>query len=423
MIQLNDYLFSGFCVHFEKTMATQQYDVAVVGAGPGGSAAATYLARAGLKTILFDKAEFPRDKTCGDGLSPRALAVLQDMGLLSQIQTVGYRITHMGLSAPSGDGFLEPIPQLKEAPAFATIVPRFTLDNIIREQALTAGATFRQALVRDIERQNGQVTVRANGSTVTAKMAVIATGANTALLTQTGILDNYRIVPAVDARTYFEEIAPVPPAVQFYFEGVPLPGYGWVFPLSATSANIGAGVVVSERGGKKKPPSPRSVMEAFIRSRPLQAILKQARQIGPIKGYPLRMDFATAPTFGEHILLAGEAAGLVNPITGEGIDYALESGHIAAHHLIEMFQTGDFALTRYHQYDQKLRSHFQKLFTFSMRARQLCLNRPMLNWLAKPAGLPVRLRRLVINIALGNQETIDNFSWWGVLKLLWKGEG
>lgn len=397
-------------------MTNRTYDVAVIGAGPGGSAAATYLSFSGLKTILLDKSEFPRDKTCGDGLSPRALAVLQDMGLLEQIQQVGYHVTHMGLAAPSGDSFSEPIPQLKEAPPYATIVPRLTLDNIIRERAEKAGAEFRRTTVKDIERTNGYVTVRANGDTVQAKMAVIATGASTGLLETTGILKDYP-PPAVAARTYFEDMAPIPPAVQFYFEGIPLPGYGWIFPLSETSANVGAGVVGWQKK-EKRASSPRTVMEAFIASRPLQPLLKKARQIGPIRGYPLRMDFSTAPTFGERILLAGESAGLVNPITGEGIDYALESGRMAAHHLIEMFRAGDFSLLQHQRYDQKLRTQFQKLFTFSMRARQFCLNRPVLNWLAKPSGPQMRLRRLVINIAIGNQATIDDFSWGQVIRLL-----
>ena len=397
-------------------MTNQNYDVAVVGAGPGGSAAATYLSLAGLKTVLLDKAEFPRDKTCGDGLSPRALAVLKDMGLLTNIEQVGYRITHMGLSAPSGDAFSEPIPQLKEAPAYATIVPRLTLDNIIREQAEKSGAEFRRAQVKAVERDNGHVTIRTNSDAVQAKMVIIATGASTALLEQTGILQDYP-PPAVAARAYFEDMAPIPPTIQFYFEGIPLPGYGWIFPLSATSANVGAGILRQQK--KKKGLSPRTVMEQFMVSRPLQPLMQNARQIGPIKGYPLRMDFPTAPTFGERILLVGESAGLVNPITGEGIDYALESGQMAARHLLEMFARADFSPAQHQRYDKKLRDHFQKLFVFSARARELFLNRPMLNWLSKPSGPQVRLRRLIINIAIGNQETIENFSWWQVLKLLW----
>ena len=398
-------------------MKNQRYDVAVVGAGPGGSAAATYLSLSGLKTILLDKADFPRDKTCGDGLSPRALAVLQDMGLLEKIIQAGYRVTHMGLSAPSGDSFNEPIPLLNDAPPFATILPRLTLDNIIREKAVQAGAEYYCAQVKAIERHNGHVTLETKEGVLQAQMAVIATGASTTLLEQTGILKDFPR-PAVAARAYFEEMAPIPSSLQFHFQGIPLPGYGWIFPLSEHSANIGAGMLMRHKRDKQ-PASPRVLMEQFIGSRPLQALLKQARQIGPIKGYPLRMDFATAPTFGDHILLVGEAAGLVNPITGEGIDYALESGRMAAQHLGEMFQQGDFSPVQHQRYDQKLRAHFQRLFTFSLRARQLCLNEPVLNWLAKSSGPQKRLRRLILNIVMGNQATIDNFSWWQVLKLLW----
>src|SRR5436305_4217050 len=139
------------------------------------------------------------------------------------------------------------------------------------------------------------------------------------------------------ARAYFEGMAEVLDAAQCRFDGVPLPGYGWVFPLSNSSANIGVGFFRAGLTARWMPKTARTVFDSFIETPALQSILAGAQRVGPIKGYPLRIDFARSPTYAERILLVGEAAGLVNPVTGEGIDYALESGKMAAEHLMRMF--------------------------------------------------------------------------------------
>src|SRR5690606_12222005 len=133
---------------------------------------------------------------------------------------------------------------------------------------------------------------------------------------------------------YFEGVEFLPNHFQFRFDGVPLPGYGWVFPVSQTSANIGAGFIPSARGA---PLSAQAGFKTFVESSAMRRLLQNARQQSSLKSYPIRTDFASAPTFAERTLLIGEAAGLVNPLTGDGIDYALETGRIAAEHLINLF--------------------------------------------------------------------------------------
>ena len=123
-------------------MVTQLYDVVVIGAGPGGSATAYYLARRGLHVLLLDKAPFPRDKTCGDGLTPRALAVLDDMGLLEKLAQVGCRINGVEFYAPNGRSVGAPIATQDPRYAYMLVVPRVKLDDILREHALAAGTEF-----------------------------------------------------------------------------------------------------------------------------------------------------------------------------------------------------------------------------------------------------------------------------------------
>ncbi len=121
-----------------------------------------------------------------------------------------------------------------------------------------------------------------------------------------------------------------------------------------------------------------------------------------MKGYPLRVDFTTAPTLSERVLLVGEAAGLVNPLSGEGVDYALESARVAADHLIGMVQSADFSRARFEAYDRDLREHFQALFEFCDRLRGLFFNRPALNLLIKVAAMRNDLKMLLIRIVLGD---------------------
>src|SRR5262245_51824461 len=139
---------------------TDMHDVVIVGAGPGGSAAAHYLAQHGLDVLLLDKANFPRDKTCGDALTPRALAVLDEMGLLNELVRIGRRINSVEIVAPRGDSITAPLPKTAGWPEYALIIPRLILDNAIRERAVASGATFRSPVrVLNIAREGAGVVV------------------------------------------------------------------------------------------------------------------------------------------------------------------------------------------------------------------------------------------------------------------------
>jgi flavin-dependent dehydrogenase len=158
------------------------------------------------------------------------------------------------------------------------------------------------------------------------------------------------------------------------------------------------------------PATPTVAFEQFIQQPALRSILADARQVGPVKGYPLRIDFSTAPTFGPRTLLVGEAAGLVNPLTGEGIDYALRSGQIAAQCLIEMAEADDFSPGRLTAYDQALRREFQGIFRFCRRMQSFLPYRSLVNLLVKGAAQQPELRNLMINIVQGQHDLSQGLS-------------
>ena len=385
------------------------YDVIVVGAGPGGSAAAYGLAKEGLEVLLLDGAAFPRDKTCGDGLTPRAVHMLNEMGLDPLNVPGAWRMNEVKVSAPNGRTVALELPNKPGWPDHITVAPRYALDDAVRVRALEAGAQFRKVRVKGLGRNShitDPVTIHGQqeGQDVfyQSRALVLATGANSGLLVKTGLLE--RPPPmALAARAYLENIQDLPQRMQFRFDGLPLPGYGWIFPTSTTTANVGVALYptpdVWKRFAKATPP--REALEPFLDSPALRASLRGSRFAGPIQGYPIRMDFPRHSAVSDRVLLVGEAAGLVNPLTGDGIDFALESGRLAASHLAAALARGDLSRAGLSSYDARLRERFGSLFSFSRTLQKTLLSPSLLNTLVYLAERRPELAQGLANIVLG----------------------
>ena len=369
------------------------YDVVVVGAGPGGSATAHFLSQRGLDVLLLDRADFPRDKTCGDGLTPRALRVLDQMGILPAVAERGCTVDGYTVVAPNGRATSAEI-------GGALVVPRMVLDHLILERAIASGARFEpKVTVTRIEPHAHGATIRAGDTTrFEARQAVVATGAAFGVLTRSGLL---RQPPRamLAARAYFDGLQrDVARTFELRFTDVPMPGYGWVFPVGQRSANIGVGFMPRRRSG-----TAAQAMARFTAGHAMRDFLAGARQDGPLKGYPIRVDFLRSPTTAPRTLLVGEAAGLVNPLTGEGIDYALESGMIAAQQLGDGFASG--ALDGMPPaYDRELRQRFGPIFRFSEIVRDWYCRPLLLNTLVPLANAHPELRLLLARTVLGERQ-------------------
>jgi flavin-dependent dehydrogenase len=189
-----------------------------------------------------------------------------------------------------------------------------------------------------------------------------------------------------------------------------MPGYGWVFPVSPTRANVGIGFFQMGIAARWLPDNAREIFDRWVQIPSMQRLLAGARQDGPVRGYPIRVDFATAPTYGERMMVVGEAAGLVNPVTGEGIDYALESGKLAAEHLTAMCTAGDFSSNRLRTYDAELRAAYQQLFTLCDRLRLLYGNSLMINRALSAMRSHQELRDFYINMVMENDDVMTALS-------------
>jgi flavin-dependent dehydrogenase len=381
------------------------------------------MARRGLDVLLVDKLDFPRKKTCGDALTPGAVEMLADMGVLEPVRERARLIPAIEIVAPGGCSIDADFPGDADRPGYGLTLPRRVADEIVRRRALEAGARFLGG-VRVVRLSPGGDGITAEAEhdghplTIRARMAVIATGANVTPLLRSGLAE--RQAPATLAvRAYFDAPGGVGERIRFRFDGVPLPAYGWIFPLPGARANVGA-LVYPKRGRKAAVPA-RRVFEAFVGSEPVRAVLENSRQDGPLEGYPIRCDFASVPAWAERTLLVGEAAGLVNPLTGEGIDYALESGRIAGEHLAGMFEDRDLSRSRLREYDGRLRARYQRLLRLSARIRDLCVNRRVLDRLIGTAAERADLKQLLVEVLQGRRPADDLISPGSLFKALLAG--
>jgi menaquinone-9 beta-reductase len=319
---------------------SQQLDVdaLIVGAGPGGSTAAYHLARHGLDVLMVEKAAFPREKVCGDGLTPRAVVQLRRLG----IDTDDPRFErHEGLRIYSRRVTLElPWPDLEAFPNFGLMMTRAEFDELLARHAEKAGARLmeRTEAVAPTQ-QDGWVTgARIRGeddreTSVRARFVIAADGASSRFASQAGVRRDPAKPLGIAARRYYRVERRPGPWLEVWMDlregdDTILPGYGWLFPLSDGSVNVGAGLLNTFRDFKDL--SAQRVFDAFWRMLPAEWNVNEASADGRVLSGPLPMGFSRTPPATPGMLVVGDAAGLVNPFNGEGITDAMEAGELAA---------------------------------------------------------------------------------------------
>ncbi len=326
-------------------------DVIVVGAGPGGSATAAHLARRGLHVTLLEKAVFPRDKICGDGLTPRAVKQLIRLGV-DVSEQAGWKHTR-GLRIYGGTipSFVMEWPELSDFPDFGMVCRRAVLDQFLAEHAAAQGAeliTGVNVTEPVIDPRTDRITgVRArDGRTFSAPVVVGADGVSSRLATRMGIHRREDRPMGVAVRTYFRSPMSQDDCLSSWLElwdGKPhesalLPGYGWAFPEPDGTVNVGLGMLDSSDAFRNT--DYRGLMKRWLSHTPPEWGLTEDNQEGPIRGAALPMAFNRAPAYRRGLLLVGDAAGMVNPFNGEGIDYAMEAGEMAADAIAEAHYRG-----------------------------------------------------------------------------------
>jgi len=348
---------------------SDSHDVTVVGSGPSGASAAAVLGEAGHRVLLLDQSGFPREKTCGDGITGKCLPHLERLGLreqfLEQAQVIikGYSLFFSDdteITMRDHSGRREP---------FAYIMARFGFDDMLLSAARRhESVEFRpntriDRLLMDGDRVIGVAGVR-NGQAVEhrAELVIDATGANSPLTRQLGAGYRDATTCAVAARGYFDDVQNLSDTIELYFDPVLLPGYFWIFPTSANSANVGCGTfqhLVEERRLNL-----RDVLNDFIAKHPVaRQKLGTAKMQGRLRGgkIPLPLD-PSATHVRDGLIMSGDAAAFVDPLTAEGISFSMFSGIKAADTATEALAKGDTSCASLAGFDAWRHSEFDSRF-------------------------------------------------------------
>lgn len=307
-------------------MLSPQYDVVVVGAGPGGSTAALVLARAGARVALVDKATFGRDKACGDLIGPRAIALLAQLGL---DPGPGRRVGEMVVVGPSGRRVVLPARTGLTYPGYGIALPRLRFDAWLRDAALGAGAEPVTGRVRSGGRRDDwSGVVLDDGRRLAADVVVGADGATSVIAEHAGLIEPRSVLWGFAQRAYVDEDVERP--VIALWDDRPwrgFPGYGWLFPGVDGAANVGLGLGLgATRAGASRAVASFDAFCDHLRNLGLLTRPVAHRRLG---GWLKMGVVGTRPAAGR-TLLVGDAAGLVNPLQGEGIAPAIVSGYAAA---------------------------------------------------------------------------------------------
>ncbi|HXF19009.1 MAG TPA: geranylgeranyl reductase family protein [Streptosporangiaceae bacterium] len=313
-------------------MASGRFDVVVAGAGPAGSVAALVLARGGARVALVDKAEFPRDKACGDLIGPRGVGLLDELGVSVPDAGQGADLLVVG---PSGHRSRLPAFPGRAYPGHGVVVPRVVLDDALRAAAVAAGAEPVRARVSAADTgPDGRLRalLASDGQRLEADAFIGADGALSPVARLAGMLDPDTALWGFAIRAYLPAEVPLPLLV--LLDAAPwriYPGYGWLFPGENGQANVGIGVGL---GTRRRQAPLRGDLARFCAQLRSAGDLAPDAQPGSVTGGWLRMGGTGAPPAAGNVLLAGDAAGLINPLQGEGIAPAMVSARLAAQCLL-----------------------------------------------------------------------------------------
>ncbi|MBB5954773.1 geranylgeranyl reductase family protein [Saccharothrix tamanrassetensis] len=406
-----------------RRKAGEDAEVIVVGAGPAGSTAAAYLARAGLDVLLLEKSRFPREKVCGDGLTPRGVKQLVDLGIDTR-EEAGW-LHNRGLRVVGGGVTLElDWPDLATFPPYGVVRPRQDFDEMLARTAQQAGARlYEQTTVTGAVTENGRVvgvTAKTGPDkqpvTYRAPIVLGCDGVSARLALSVGIQKDDAKPMGVAVRRYYASPRTKDDYLESHLElwdranDVLLPGYGWIFGMGDGTVNVGLGILSTSKAYGTT--DYRALLKSWLDGTPEEWGFREENATGKIGGAALPMGLNRKPHYRDGLLLVGDAGGMVNPFNGEGIGYAMESARIAAESVVQaLARTGVSRERALHGYpvriEQALGSYYRLGNVFSR-----LIGHPTIMRTATKYGLPRKtLMKLVLKLLAGLYDPKDGDSF------------
>ncbi|WP_052664448.1 geranylgeranyl reductase family protein [Nitriliruptor alkaliphilus] len=391
--------------------AVTDADVVVAGAGPGGAAAAAHLAARGHDVVLLEKDRFPRDKVCGDGLTPRVVGELLELGMVDEAHgRVDGWATQKGLRIHGGSTAMElPWPQLDDWPSWGATATRKVFDEAVARRAQSFGAVLHEGVAVTGPRWRDGSESRVAGVTwrdedgregeVRAPVVIAADGASGGLSKRLGVTRRTDRPMAVAARTYYRSPRADDEWISSFLDltdadGDLLSGYGWVFPLDDGTINVGLGLLSTSKDFRAV--SYRRLLQSWAGGMADEWHTTEDNRTDAIRSGPIPMGFNRTPLHQRGVLLVGDSGGMVNPFNGEGISYAMEAARLAAEVVDGAFtskRTADLDA-----YDRELRQRWGGYYTLGKVFAEL-VGHPAVMHVCTTYGMPVRpLMELVFKL-------------------------
>ena len=380
------------------------YDAVVVGAGPGGATAAAFMARAGLRVMLVDKASFPRDKICGDAISGKSVDVLRRLELIERVLAAP-QVKSWGIDFGGPDGNVASIPFTKELdrevpPGF--VCARETYDQILFERAVEWGAEPRlETQVKQLIQEDGIVrgvvlansagknaTLKNKGAReeVRAPIVIGADGAYSVVARELGLEQLDERYYSAGLRAYYRNVGGFHPRnhIELHFLPDALPGYFWIFPMANGMANVGIGMLSSSI--KRKDVKLKQLLAQCIEHPSFRDRFVDAEPVGSVKGWGLPLGSKPRPMVGNGWMLVGDAASLIDPFTGEGIGNAMVSGEIAARQVADAIVARRFDEAFLAAYQRDVRSYLGNELRVSHALQRLSGIRALIGFVIRKAA-------------------------------------
>ena len=388
----------------DKTVEVKEYDVIIIGAGPAGSSCALMLKESGLKVALLDKATFPRDKVCGDAIPGLAIKTLKSISpdFVQSFKSFDAKLKIDKTALHHKKGSIE-----VNWSGEAYTSPRISFDNflfsLVKENTSTDVYLNAMPSAIEVNDDGVLVTEKKTGLHFKAKIIVGADGAQSIVAKQLAsrTIDRNHYIGSV--RAYYHNVSSTQNNLtEIYLNKKIFPGYLWIFPLPDNKANVGLGVL-SSTISKRKLNLKKSFYEIIAEDPQLIPRFKDATQIGELEGFGLPLGSRRVQVSGNRFILAGDAASLIDPVSGDGIGNAVYSGKVAGEQIIKCFKASDFSPTFLQQYDDELFKLLGPVLKLRFKLQRSILQIPIVIevffWLIKNKRIKKIVEKLILKVS------------------------
>lgn len=373
-------------------MVESSYDVIVVGGGPGGASAASFLGAKGRKVLILEKEKFPRDKTCGDAISGKSIGIISELGMGERLMKADHsEIIGLTFSSPNGKSISIPFNKDGNGVGKSFVCRRMVFDKLLWDCAKNSATAIDGVCVIGVLKEGGKIAgVRAkmpDGSEkeFKSKLVIGADGASSLVAREVRGAEIDPKHTCVAYRAYYSGVKGMNNTLEIHFVKSIMPGYFWIFPSDNGLANVGVGMVM---GSMKKANInlQKAMLDIIEQNEMFRGRFAGAKQVSQVKAWSLPLGSKRRKAHSDSVLLVGDAAGLVDPFSGEGIGNALLSGKLAASVADEALSAGDTSESFLARYDDLLWKEISNELSMSYSMQKLGSVELLLNFVVSKAA-------------------------------------